>query len=94
LSSLTDQRGAEALAGRRYPGPEAEIVGHEVSYAAPEKEIWDRTPPGLIPAAPVSRALRWLLEDGRTQNPLNGYQGPALHREAERDTTESYTVSI
>jgi N-acetylmuramoyl-L-alanine amidase len=49
---------------------------------------WDRTPLGLETALHVNRALRWLGRVGKTlESPM--LRMPALHREAERDTTGS-----
>ena len=50
---------------------------------------WDRTPLGLKTALPVSRALRWLRK-GRKDAEISVSEAPALHREAERDTTGNF----
>lgn len=54
---------------------------------------WERTPLGLETAPPVSRAARaGSREAGKTlKSPL--WEAPALHREADRDTTGILTVS-
>ena len=51
---------------------------------------WDRKPPGLKTALPVSRATRaGSGEAGKTlKSPF--LEVPALHREAERDTTGNF----
>ena len=50
---------------------------------------WDRTPLGLETAAPRQpRAALAVERSERRWNPLNS-KVPALHREAERDTTGS-----
>jgi hypothetical protein len=51
---------------------------------------WDRTPLGLETAAPVSRALRWPWRDRKNAGSSEISKVPALHREAERDTTGSF----
>ena len=54
---------------------------------------WDRTPLGLKTAAPRQPRAALAVEGSeRRWNFLNS-KVPALHREAERDTTGSLTVS-
>ena len=54
-----------------------------------EKDTWDRTPLGLETAAPFRpRAALAVEKAGKTQVP-SAPKVPALHREAERDTTGS-----
>jgi hypothetical protein len=54
-----------------------------------EKGTWDRTPLGLETAAPCQpRAALAVEGSGKTQDP-SIWKVPALHREAERDTTGS-----
>jgi hypothetical protein len=50
---------------------------------------WDRPPLGLETAAPVNRALRWPWRDRKDAGTFE-LKVPALHREAERDTTGSF----
>ena len=50
---------------------------------------WDRTPLGLETALHVNRALRWLGRDRKDAGIFGISKVPALHREAERDTTGS-----
>ena len=52
---------------------------------------WDRTPLGLETALLVSRALRWLRRDRKDAGNSEDSKVPALHREAERDTTGSFS---
>jgi len=52
---------------------------------------WDRTPLGLETALRVSRALRWLWRDRKDAGIPWFRRFPALHREAERDTTGSFS---
>src|ERR1700722_8471694 len=52
---------------------------------------WDRRRSGSKPPLLVSRALRWLWSGSeRRWNPRSS-KVPALHREAERDTTGSFS---
>jgi hypothetical protein len=54
-----------------------------------EKSTWDRTPLGLETATPCQpRAALAGEGSGKTQEP-SIWKVPALHREAERDTTGS-----
>ena len=51
---------------------------------------WDRTPLGLETAPLARRALRRLGGVGKAlESPRENVRVPALHREAERDTTGS-----
>jgi hypothetical protein len=50
---------------------------------------WERTPLGLETAPPVNRALRWFRR-GRKDAEISALEAPALHREAERDTTGNF----
>ena len=55
-----------------------------------KKVTWGRTPLGLETAPPVGRALRWPWKDRKDAGTSNTCsEEPALHREAERDTTGS-----
>src|SRR4030088_1691018 len=49
------------------------------------------TPLGLETALLVSRALRWPVEGSERRWNLLDQKVPALHREAERDTTGSFS---
>jgi hypothetical protein len=55
-----------------------------------KKLSWNRTPLGLETALLVSRALRWPVEGSERRWKLRE-KVPALHREAERDTTGSFS---
>src|SRR6266702_85868 len=46
---------------------------------------------GSKPPLLVSRALRWLRRDRKDARILKASKIPALHREAERDTTGSFS---
>src|ERR1700738_2765091 len=52
---------------------------------------WDRRRSGSKPPLLVSRALRWLWRDRKDAGISNISEVPALHREAERDTTGSFS---
>jgi hypothetical protein len=55
-----------------------------------KKVTWGRTPLGLETVLPTGRALRWPWKDRKDAGPSNTCsEEPALHREAERDTTGS-----
>ena len=56
-----------------------------------KKLSWNRTPLGLETALLVSRALRWPVEDRKDAGISWDQKVPALHREAERDTTGSFS---
>ena len=65
------------------------IISFAVSQTVPGKSTWDRTPLGLETAAPCQpRAALAVEGSGKTQVPPAS-KVPALHREAERDTTGS-----
>jgi len=60
-----------------------------VSQTVPGKGTWDRTPLGLETVTPCQpRAALAVEGSGKTQVPPAS-KVPALHREAERDTTGS-----
>src|SRR6202142_3160988 len=52
---------------------------------------WDRRRSGSKPPLLVSRALRWLWSGSERRWNLRNREVPALHREAERDTTGSFS---
>lgn len=65
------------------------IISFAVSQTVPGKGTWDRTPLGLETATPCQpRAALAVEGSGKTQVPPAS-KVPALHREAERDTTGS-----
>ena len=65
------------------------IISRAVFSNRPWKKTWDRTPLGLETAAPCQpRAALAGEGSGKTQVPPAS-EVPALHREAERDTTGS-----
>ena len=65
------------------------IISFAVSQTVPGKGTWDRTPLGLETATPCQpRAALAVEGSGKTQVPST-WKAPALHREAERDTTGS-----
>ena len=65
------------------------IIGFAASQTVPGKGTWDRTPLGLETATPCQpRAALAVEGSGKTQVPST-WKAPALHREAERDTTGS-----
>jgi hypothetical protein len=84
------RRGAKALAGRRISRLWAGITDHEVSKPPWEQESdLKRRRSGLKPTFRTGRALRWLCEGRKKRWNPEFCGGPALHREAERDTTGS-----
>jgi hypothetical protein len=52
---------------------------------------WNRRRSGSKPPLLVSRALRWLWRGSERRWNLLHQKVPALHREAERDTTGSFS---
>jgi len=65
------------------------IISFAVSQTVPGKGTWDRTPLGLETVTPCQpRAAQAVEGSGKTQVPPAS-KVPALHREAERDTTGS-----
>ena len=55
-----------------------------------KKVTGGRTPLGLETVPPIGRALRWPWKDRKDAGTSNDrLEEPALHREAERDTTGS-----
>ena len=65
------------------------IISFAASQTVPGKGTWDRTPLGLETATPCQpRAALAVEGSGKTQVP-SASKVPALHREAERDTTGS-----
>jgi hypothetical protein len=52
---------------------------------------WTERRSGLKPPLLVSRALRWLWRDRKKRWNFLSWKIPALHREAERDTTGSFS---
>ena len=55
-----------------------------------KKVTLGRTPLGLETVPPTGRALRWPWKDRKDAGTSNNCsEEPALHREAERDTTGS-----
>ena len=65
------------------------IISFAVSQTVPGKGTWDRTPLGLETATPCQpRAALAVEGSGKTRAPST-WKAPALHREAERDTTGS-----
>ena len=65
------------------------IISFAVSQTVPGKGTWDRTPLGLETVTPCQpRAALAVEGSGKTQVPPAS-KVPALHREAERDTTGS-----
>src|ERR1700730_16329975 len=84
------------MAPRRSPAiayrtPKVRIIGYAVSEAAPgtrwEPGTGRRS--GSKPPLLVGRALRWPWRDRKDAGILEISKVPALHREAERDTTGS-----
>ena len=51
---------------------------------------WDRTPLGLETAAPCQPRAALAVEGSERRWNLLNWKVPALHREAERDTTGSF----
>src|SRR6266567_5380260 len=51
---------------------------------------WDRTPLGLETAAPRQPRAALAVEGSERRRNLLNWKVPALHREAERDTTGSF----
>jgi hypothetical protein len=54
-------------------------------------ETWDRTPLGLETAAPVQPRAALAAEGSEKRWNLQNAKVPALHREAERDTTGNFS---
>lgn len=55
---------------------------------------WDRTPLGLETAAPCQSRAALAAEGSERRGDLLNLKIPALHREAERDTTGNLAVSL
>jgi hypothetical protein len=73
--------------------PAVRIIGYAVSESRPWNKMvtWDRTPLGLETAAPCQpRAALACGAVGKTLE-SSELKVPALHREAERDTTGSFS---
>ena len=82
----------KAPAWRRSPLALSEPLGPVICFVVSGtipgyKVTLGRTPLGLEPPLPVSRALRWPGRDRKKTQESSTSKVPALHREAEHDAT-------
>src|SRR5882757_9903529 len=68
--------------------PRGRIISYALSQTVLWRECaWDRTPLGLETAAPCQPRAALAVEGSERRWNLHLSEAPALHREAERDTT-------